>query len=122
MARWSDAVAALLDEQGMTQVELARLAGIHPDTVSHVVHGGHCSTETLEKLAGALGVDIGELFGAPLDDRSVSLKRDRVVAAVLRELSSVVSDAVSEELSERQKRKGPRKRFVEVKLPFAESL
>jgi transcriptional regulator with XRE-family HTH domain len=122
MARWSDAVAALIDEQGITQVELARMAGIHPDTVSHVVHGGHCSTDTLEKLAAALGVDIGELFGAPLDDRSVSLKRDRVVAAVLRELSSTVSDAVAEELSERQKRKGPRKRAIEVRLPFSDGV
>jgi transcriptional regulator with XRE-family HTH domain len=122
MARWSDAVAALVEEQGITQVELARMAGIHPDTVSHVVHGGHCSTETLEKLAVALGVDIGELFGAPLDDRAVALKRDRVVAAVLRELSSTVSDAVAEELHERQKRKGPRKRAVEVRLPFADSV
>ncbi|RPJ75371.1 MAG: XRE family transcriptional regulator, partial [Acidobacteria bacterium] len=54
MARWGEAVAGLLEEQGMTQVELARLAGVHPETVSHVVHGGHCSTETLEKLAAAL--------------------------------------------------------------------
>jgi transcriptional regulator with XRE-family HTH domain len=122
MARWNDAVVALIEEQGITQVELARLAGIHPDTVSHVVHGGHCSTETLEKLAGALGVDIGELFGAPLDDRSVALKRDRVVAAVLRELSSTVSDAVAEELNDRQKRRGPRRRVVEVRLPFADSV
>jgi transcriptional regulator with XRE-family HTH domain len=122
MPRWSDAVAALVEEQGITQVELARMAGIHPDTVSHVVHGGHCSTETLEKLAAALGVDIGELFGAPLDDRAVALKRDRVVAAVLRELSSTVSDAVAEELADRQKRKGPRKRAIEVRLPFADSV
>jgi transcriptional regulator with XRE-family HTH domain len=122
MARWNDAVAALIDEQGITQVELSRMAGIHPDTVSHVVHGGHCSTDTLEKLAAALGVDIGELFGAPLDDRSIALKRDRVVAAVLRELSSTVSDAVAEELSERQKRKGPRRRAVEVRLPFSDGV
>jgi transcriptional regulator with XRE-family HTH domain len=121
MARWNDAVVALIEEQGITQVELARVAGIHPDTVSHVVHGGHCSTETLEKLAAALGVDIGELFGAALDDRFISLKRDRVVAAVLRELSSVVSDAVGEQLSDRQKRRGPRRRGVEVRLPFSDT-
>jgi transcriptional regulator with XRE-family HTH domain len=121
MARWNDAVVALLEEEGITQVELARLAGVHPDTVSNVVHGGHCSTETLEKLAAALGVDIGELFGAPLDDRFVALKRDRVVAAVLRELSSIVSDAVAEEMSDRQKRKGPRRRAVDVRLPFADN-
>jgi len=119
MSRWSEAVAALLDEEGMTQVELARLAGVHPDTIGHVLHGGHCSIETLEKIAAALNVDLGELFGAPVDDRTVMLKRDRVVSAVLRELSSVVSTAVTQELADRQKHRAPRKRAVEVKLPFA---
>jgi transcriptional regulator with XRE-family HTH domain len=122
MTRWSDAVIALLDEQGMTQTELARLAGVHPETVSHVVHGGHCSTETLEKIAAALDVDLGELFGAPVDGREASLKRDRVVSAVLRELSSAVSSAVMQELSERQKRRGGRQRVVEVKLPFSDAV
>ena len=122
MARWSEAIVALIEEQGITQVELARLAGIHPDTVSHIVHGGHCSTDTLEKLAAALGVDLGELFGAPADERSAALNRDRVVGAVLRELSSAVSSAVTHELSERKKRRGPRKRAVEVKLPFSDTV
>jgi transcriptional regulator with XRE-family HTH domain len=119
MARWNQAVVALIEEQGITQVELARLAGIHPDTVSHVVHGGHCSTETLEKLAAALNVDLGELFGAPADDRAAALKRDRVVGAVLRELTSAVAAAVSQELSDRQRRRVPRTRAIDVKLPFA---
>jgi transcriptional regulator with XRE-family HTH domain len=122
MARWNDAVVALIDEQGITQVELARMAGIHPDTVSHVVHGGHCSTETLEKLAAALGVDLGELFGQPADERSLTLKRDRVVGAVLRELSSAVAAAVTQELVEHRKRRAPRKRVVEAKLPFADTM
>lgn len=122
MARWSDAVVALIEEEGITQVELARLAGLHPDTVSHVIHGGHCSTETLEKLSAALGVDIGELFGPPADERTAALQRDRIVGAVLRELSSAVSAAVSQELAERQKRRVPRKRDIEVKLPFADNV
>ena len=120
MARWSDAVQALIDEQGITQIELARLAGLHPDTVSHVIHGGHCSTDTLEKLAAALDVDIAELFGPPADERAAALQRDRIVSAVLRELSSAVSIAVSEELSERRKKRQPRRRGVEVRLPFAD--
>ena len=122
MARWSDAVVALIEEQGVTQVELARLAGLHPDTVSHVIHGGHCSTETLEKLSAALGVDIGELFGPPVDERTAALQRDRIVGAVLRELSAAVSTAVSQELAERQKRRAPRKRDIEVKLPFSDGV
>jgi len=104
----------------MTQVELARLAGVHPDTVSHVVHGGHCSTETLEKIAAALEVDLAELFGVPVDERTALLKRDRIVGAVLRELSSSVSAAVLQELSDRRRNRPGRKRAVDVKLPFAE--
>ena len=121
MARWSDAVVALVEEQGITQVELARLAGLHPDTVSHVVHGGHCSTETLEKLAAALGVDVGELFAPPPDERTVALQRDRIIGAVLRELSTAVSAAVSQELADRQKRRVPKRHDVEVKLPFTDA-
>jgi transcriptional regulator with XRE-family HTH domain len=121
MARWGDAVQGLLEEQGMTQAELARLAGVHPDTVSHVVRGGHCSTETLEKIAAALEVDLAELFGVPVDERTALLKRDRVVSAVLRELSSVVSGAVLQELSDhRRPRPTGRKRAIDVKLPFSE--
>jgi transcriptional regulator with XRE-family HTH domain len=122
MPRWSDAVQALIDEQGVTQVELARLAGLHPDTVRHVIHGGHCSTETLEKIAAALGVDISELFGPPADERTIALQRDRIVGAVLRELSNVVSAVVSQQLAERRKRRLPRKRGVEVQLPFADGV
>jgi transcriptional regulator with XRE-family HTH domain len=120
MARWGDTVEGLLEEQGMTQAELARLAGLHPATVRHIVRGGHCMTDTLEKIAAALNVDLSELFGAPVDERTMLLKRDRVVSAVLRELSSAVSTAVLQELSDRQRRRVYRKRAVEVKLPFAE--
>jgi transcriptional regulator with XRE-family HTH domain len=122
MARWSDAVVALIEEQGITQVELARLAGVHPDTVSHVIHGGHCSTETLEKLAAALGIDLGELFAPPADERTAALQRDRIVGAVLRELSTAVSAAVSQELADRQKRRLPKRRGIEVKLPFSDGV
>jgi transcriptional regulator with XRE-family HTH domain len=120
MARWGETVLGLLEEQGLTQAELARLAGLHPATVSHVIRGGHCSTETLQKIAGALEVDLCELFGAPVDERTVLLKRDRVVSAVLRELSSAVSSAVLQELADRQRRRVIKKRGIEVKLPFAE--
>jgi transcriptional regulator with XRE-family HTH domain len=121
MARWGDAVQGLLEEQGMTQAELARMAGVHPDTISHVIHGGHCSTETLEKIAAALDVDLAELFGIPVDERTALLKRDRVVSAVLRELSSVVSGAVLQELADRRRaRPGGRRRALDVKLPFSE--
>ncbi len=120
MTRWGDALVSLLQEQGMTQAELARRAGVHPETVSHVARGGHCSTDTLEKIAAALQVDLGELFGAPPDRKTATLQRDRLVSAVLRELSGAVSDAVLQELAQRQKRRLPRRKGTEVALPFAE--
>jgi transcriptional regulator with XRE-family HTH domain len=120
MTRWADALVSLLQEQGMTQAELARRAGVHPDTVGHLVRGGHCSTDTLEKLAAALEVDLGELFGAPPDKKTATLQRDRLVSAVLRELSGAVSAAVLQELALRHKRRTPRRRASDVELPFSE--
>jgi len=121
MTRWGDQLASLLQEQGMTQAELARRAGVHPETVSHIVRGGHCSTDTLEKMAAALQVDLGELFGAPPDRKTATLQRDRLVSAVLRELSGAVSDAVVQELALRQRRRLPRRKGTDVALPFSET-
>lgn len=117
MAVWGDAIRALLRERGMTQIELARLAGISRSTVLHVVKGGHCSTETLELVAGALDVDVAELFTAPLD---LGVRRDRMIAAVLRELSDSVSASVMADLQHRRKRQIGVTRKSARRLPFAE--
>jgi transcriptional regulator with XRE-family HTH domain len=117
MAVWRDAIKALLRERGMTQQELARLAGISRSTVLHVVKGGHCSTETLELIAAALDVDVAELFTAPLD---LGVRRDRMIAAVLRELSDSVSAAVMSDLQQRRKRQMGTARKTARRLPFAE--
>ena len=61
----------------MTQQELARRAGISRSTVLHIVKGGHCGTDTLERIAKALEVDVAELFTAPLD---IGVRRDRMIA------------------------------------------
>ena len=110
----------------MTQQELARRAGISRSTVLHIVKGGHCGTDTLERvaalgqgqqrLAKALEVDVAELFTAPLD---IGVRRDRMIAAVLRELSDSVSAAVMADLQHRRKRTLGRPRKGE-RLPFAE--
>jgi transcriptional regulator with XRE-family HTH domain len=117
MAVWRDAIRALLRERGMTQQELARLAGISRSTVLHILRGGHCSTETLERVAGALDVDVAELFTAPLD---LGVRRDRMIAAVLRELSDSVSAAVMADLRHRRKRTLGSARKTARRLPFAE--
>jgi transcriptional regulator with XRE-family HTH domain len=116
MGVWGEAIRALLRERGLTQVELARLAGINRSTVLHVMRGGHCETETLEKIARALEVDVAELFATPLD---IGIRRDRMIAAVLRELSESVSTAVVHDLEQRRKRRVARARG-ERKLPFAD--
>ena len=117
MAVWRDAIRAMLRERGMTQQELARLAGISRSTVLHIVKGGHCGTETLERIAAALDVDVAELFTAPLD---LGVRRDRMIAAVLRELSDSVSAAVMADLKQRRKRRIGTTRKSDRRLPFAE--
>ncbi len=101
----------------MSQQELARLAGISRSTVLHVVKGGHCSTETLARIAAALDVDVAELFTAPLD---LGVRRDRMIAAVLRELSDSVSAAVMSDLQQRRKRQIGSTRRKARRLPFSE--
>jgi transcriptional regulator with XRE-family HTH domain len=117
MSVWGEAIRAQLHERGMTQVELARLAGISRTTVLHAVRGGHCGTDTLAKIAEALAIDVTELFTVPLDP---GLRRDRMVAAVLRELSESVSAAVLEELEQRRKRRLTRGKRNDRRLPFAD--
>jgi transcriptional regulator with XRE-family HTH domain len=117
MAVWRDSIRALLGERGMTQQELAQLAGINRGTVQHLLRGGHCSTETLERVARALGVDLAELLTPPLD---LGVRRDRMIAAVLRELSDSVSDAVMADLQHRRKRQLGVSRRTNRRLPFSE--
>lgn len=117
MRVWGDAVRGLLHERGLTQTELARLAGINRSTVMHIVRGGHCGTETLEKIAKALEVDVAELFTTPLD---IGIRRDRMIAAVLRELSESVSTAVVHDLEQRRKHRLTRGRKRDRRLPFAD--
>ena len=117
MGVWRDSIRALLRERGMTQQELARLAGINRGTVLHIVKGGHCNTDTLERIAKALDVDVAELFTAPLD---LGVRRDRMIAAVLRELSDSVSAAVMADLQHRRKRQIGTQRRNDRRLPFSE--
>ena len=117
MSVWGEAIRALLHERGMTQLELARLAGISRTTVLHAVRGGHCGTDTLVKMARALDIDVAELFTIPLDP---GLRRDRMIAAVLRELSESVSAAVLQELEHKRKRRLTRGKRTDRRLPFAD--
>ena len=118
-APWASALRVLLDERGLTQVQLARLAKIDAGTVAHLLRGGHSSTETLTKIAEALQVDLADLVSAEASRADLSNRRDRLVAAVLRELSEDVAEAVTEAVYRRRReRRVPH--VAERPLPFGD--
>ena len=119
MTVWGRALKQQLELRGMTRLQLARLAQLDPGTVTHVLQGGHCSTETLEKIAHALEVNLAELFlpaGATVEPEDL---QDRLVAAVLRELSDEVGEAVTARMQRR--RVSAARVPAETPLPFGEA-
>lgn len=117
---WAEALRFFLEERGLSQVQLARLAGLDAGTVGHLVHGGHASTETLMKIAKALEVDLADLVSRPLGRDDMASRRDRLVAAVLRELSDDVAGAVADAVYRRRRdRRVPS--VAERPLPFGEA-
>jgi transcriptional regulator with XRE-family HTH domain len=114
-APWGTALRQQLELRRMSRQELAREAGIDPGTVTHVLRGRHCSTETLQKIASALGIGLPELFLPPGVSVAAVDLQDRVVAAILRELSDEVGAAVTHRL---QRRRSPGRLFGETPLPF----
>jgi transcriptional regulator with XRE-family HTH domain len=113
---WGESIGRHLREQKLTQSELARLAGLSRSTVQHLLRGGHCHTETLDRVAVALGIPLSDLFQEPID---IGVRRDKIVAAVLRELSEAIGDAVVEHLARRRavQRRGRR---GDTRLPFSD--
>lgn len=55
----------LINEKGTSQSELSRTSGVSYQTISRMCRNvtGQVSLETLDKLAEALEVDMGELLG-----------------------------------------------------------
>ena len=63
--------------KGWTQADLAREAGVHLETVSGIETGNHePRPSTLQKLAGALGVEVEELFDSPKARAPTSLPKE----------------------------------------------
>ena len=62
-------------------------------------------------------MDIAELFTTPLD---IGVRRDRMIAAALRELSEAVSTAVVQQLEQRRHHRLTRGRKADRRLPFAD--
>lgn len=55
-------VKEICKEQGITSKILADKIGIKAPALSRIINGSNTTTETLEKIAGALGVEIVDLF------------------------------------------------------------
>jgi len=85
--------------------------------VQHILRGGHCHTETLERIAVALGMPLAEVFQEPVD---LGVRRDKLVAAVLRELSDTIATAVDEHLARRRLEERRRGRKPDTRLPFSD--
>lgn len=52
----------LREERNMTQYALAKKSGVHHTTIAKVEGGARAAPRTIVRLAGALGVDYGELL------------------------------------------------------------
>jgi transcriptional regulator with XRE-family HTH domain len=118
MTPWGNALREQLELRGMNRQELARLAQLDPGTVTHILRGGHCSTETLQKIAKALDVGLPELFLPPGASIASQDLQDRLVSAVLRELSEEVGAAVTQRIERR--RAAAARSAGDVPLPFGE--
>ena len=56
-------IKEIMEGKGVTSASIASVVGIHKVSVSNIINGKlNPSTETLEKFADALGVEIWELF------------------------------------------------------------
>ena len=90
-ARWATALRRLMDQRGITQLELAALAGIDKDTVTNIMRGESSSISTMEKLAQALGVDVSELALTGEQSRILAeyrLRGEDLARRISRELSA----------------------------------
>jgi len=117
---WGASIRAWLDERGLTQAELARDAGLDPGTVGHVVRGGHCTTETLAKIAQALDIELVDLLAAPGEIKSLGDRRDRLVVTVLKELSEDAANAVMHAIARRRQDRVRSRLDAARRLPFNE--
>lgn len=90
-ARWATALRRLMEQRGITQLELATLAGIDKDTVTNIMRGESSSIATMEKLAQALGVDVSELALTAEQSRVLAeyrLRGEDLARRISRELST----------------------------------
>ncbi|HOY11613.1 MAG TPA: helix-turn-helix transcriptional regulator [Saprospiraceae bacterium] len=97
-------VKEIMTNQGVSGVELSRILGVTPATVSNIVNGTHFpKPDLLKSIASALEVDIRELFvptkeSQPLD--IIAKEKHRIISNIegyqseinreLQELKSII--------------------------------
>lgn len=79
LSQLADGLRRLRNERGLTQTEMARLAGVSPSAVSQA-EAGHrgLALETLLTLSEALGVSLDDLLGRRPEEGYVLARRDRI--------------------------------------------
>ena len=55
-------IKELCKERGITQADLARRLGVRPSSLSQSISRNRLSADSLQRIADALNVDVGELF------------------------------------------------------------
>lgn len=65
-----DLIRAKLGEKGWSKSELARRAGLNPNTVTAICRGDEVMPSTLKKAADELGLTLAELY-APKEGAQV---------------------------------------------------
>lgn len=58
-------IKQICKEKGITVASIAEKSQIPAPSISRIINGGNTTTDTLEKIASALGVPISELFEKP---------------------------------------------------------
>lgn len=96
MSELGKEIKRLRKRKGWTQTELAVYAGSSQPTINQIESGArNPSTRTLEKVAGALGVEVRDLF--PLDQAPLPLEDPDEEALAARRVRAFLGRAPSEE-------------------------
>lgn len=89
---WRERLAYMVKNSGLTQSEIARRAGIAPETLSRVLTGHHSRPEfsTIVRIARAVRVSVGWL----LQERGYAFSEEE--AKQLRRAAAIITGAVGE--------------------------
>jgi len=69
--RINDAILAYeMRRRDLRQIQLSEISGVSRATISYIMCGKRCSSETAQKIAEALGVSVEHLRGGVVDDAS----------------------------------------------------